>query len=275
MRPGLRTLLVLGVVGATGGGHAPVGEPAWEAVRPGLEFRTQPHRGGGEGRWTRLVMVRVDPARYRLGLDIALSATLQHGAWVVDSAPPEAAVALNAGQFNGIAPWGWTVRNGLELRPPGVGPLSMAVVEERDGRVRFVPPDSIAAVRRDGRVVNAIQSYPTLLEGDGVIPEQLTTPGLGVGIRHRDARLALCALKDGRLLVLLTRFDGLGEVGGSVPFGLTLAETAHLLQQQGCRRAVALDGGISSQLLLRQADGREHAWRGWRKVPLGLVFEER
>ncbi len=60
-----------------------------------------------------------------------------------------------------------------------------------------------------------------------------------------------------------------------MPFGLTLAETAHLLQEQGCRRAVALDGGISSQLLVREADGRERAWRGWRKVPLGLVFDER
>lgn len=275
MRPGLRALILLGALGATGAAVAPVGEPAWEVVQPGLELRTLPHRGGGEGRWTRLVLVRIEPARYRLGLDIGLSANLQHGAWSVDSAPPEAAVALNAGQFNGIAPWGWTVRNGLELRLPGVGPLSMAVVEDRDGRVRFVPADSIEAVRRDGRVVNAIQSYPTLLEGDGVIPAQLTTPGLGVGIRHRDARLALCALQDGRLLVLLTRFDGLGDAGGSVPLGLTLAETAELLRHQGCRRAVALDGGISSQLLVRETGGRERAWRGWRKVPLGLVFEAR
>ncbi len=275
MRLGLRTLFLLGAAGATGAGLAPVREPAWESVRPGLELRTLPHRGGGEGRWTRLVLVRMDPTRYRLGLDIALSANLQHGAWVVDSAPPEVAVALNAGQFNGIAPWGWTVSNGLELRPPGAGPLSMAVVEDRDGRVRFVPPDSIEAERATGRVVSAIQSYPTLLEGDGVIPVQLTTPGLGVGIRHRDARLALCVLQDGRLLVLLTRFDGLGEAGGGVPFGLTLAETAQLLQGEGCLRAVALDGGISSQLLVREAGGRERAWRGWRKVPLGLVFEER
>jgi len=252
-----------------------VGAPAWEVVRPGLEWRTQPHRGGGEGRWTRLVLVRIDPARYRLELDLALSADLQHGAWVVDSAPETAVVALNAGQFNGIAPWGWTVRNGLELRPPGLGPLSTAVVGDRSGRVRLVPPDSITVLRAGGQVVTAIQSYPTLLEGEGVIPAQLTTPGSGVGIHHRDARLALCALQDGRLLVLLTRFDGLGEIAGAVPFGLTLAETASLLKQQGCTRAVALDGGISSQMLLREAAGRERAWRGWRKVPLGLIFEER
>ena len=39
----------------------------------------------------------------------------------------------------------------------------------------------------------------------------------------------------------------------------------------GCRRAMLLDGGISSQLLLRLPDGETEAWRGLRQVPLGLV----
>jgi exopolysaccharide biosynthesis protein len=38
----------------------------------------------------------------------------------------------------------------------------------------------------------------------------------------------------------------------------------------GARNAVLLDGGISSQLLIR--DSRTvHRWRGLRSVPLGLV----
>jgi hypothetical protein len=39
----------------------------------------------------------------------------------------------------------------------------------------------------------------------------------------------------------------------------------------GCRRAVMLDGGLSAQLLLRDADGTAHRWDGLRRVPLGLV----
>jgi hypothetical protein len=39
----------------------------------------------------------------------------------------------------------------------------------------------------------------------------------------------------------------------------------------GARDAVMLDGGISGQLLLRDASGATHAWHGSRKVPLALV----
>jgi hypothetical protein len=38
----------------------------------------------------------------------------------------------------------------------------------------------------------------------------------------------------------------------------------------GAKQAVALDGGISGQLLVRDADGT-HTWRGLRKVPMALV----
>jgi hypothetical protein len=38
----------------------------------------------------------------------------------------------------------------------------------------------------------------------------------------------------------------------------------------GCREALLLDGGISGQLLLRDADGAARVWSGIRRVPLGL-----
>lgn len=273
----LRALVLLGGLAglaATGVVARPAGL-TWEEVRPGVELATAPWRAPGVGRWTRLVLLRLDPAAQRLRLDVGLSADLRDPDWSVKRAPARAVAAFNAGQFSGIAPWGWTVREGRELRPPGVGPLSMAVVEDSLGRIRFVPVDSIASVRGQGGVRTAIQSYPTLLEGNGVIPAPLMGPGLGVDTRHRDARLALCALADGKLLVLLTRFDGLGEVGQGIPFGLTLRETAEILRQQGCVRAVALDGGISAQLLVRDSAGGERAWPGWRKVPAGILVEPR
>jgi hypothetical protein len=262
-----------GLVGVATAFRAPAAP--WEPVGPGLELATMPWRAPGEGRFTRLVLLRVNPAEHHLALDLALTPDFRHAAWSVDRAPREAVAAFNAGQFNWIVPWGWTVREGRELRPPGVGPLSMAVVEDSAGRLHFVPPDSIDTVRRAGGIRTAIQSYPALLTGDGEIPAPLTMPDRGVATGHRDARLALCQLHDRRLLVLLTRFDGLGELGQGIPFGLTLGETAELLRAQGCRRAVALDGGISAQLLVRGADGEERAWRGWRRVPAGLYLEPR
>lgn len=248
---------------------------AWTVVRPGLEAGVRRVTLPGEGRWTELRLLRLDPARVRLGLQTRLTPALEQGAWTVDAAPATALAAFNAGQFEGIAPWGWTVMDGRELRPPGTGPLSMAVVVDSAGAVRFVPADSISAVRAAGGVRLAFQSYPALLTGEGEVPAALTTAGLGVGITHRDARLALCQRTDGRLVVLLTRFDGLGEAGGSIPFGITLAEAATLLRDEGCRRAVALDGGISAQLAWREVGGQWRAWRAWRKVPVGILVEAR
>jgi exopolysaccharide biosynthesis protein len=252
-----------------------LGPVSWVAARPGVQVGTAPLAAPGEGRWTRVILVRLDPSRVRLQLATHLNNEMTAGAWSLDDVPSDAVAAFNAGQFNGIAPWGWTVMEGLELRPPGVGPLSMAVVMDTSGTVRFVEPDSIAMVRARGGIETAIQSYPALLVGAGTIPATLSTPGSGVGISHRDARLAIGQLAEGQLLVLMTRFHGLGEFGGSIPFGLTLHETAELLRSLGVTRAVALDGGISAQLLVRDSAGSSRAWRAWRKVPLGVVVKGR
>jgi exopolysaccharide biosynthesis protein len=144
------------------------------------------------------------------------------------------------------------------------------VVVDSSGAVRLVPPDAVATERARGTAREAFQSYPMLLQG-GAVPAPLLEPGRGVDLAHRDARLALGALPDGRLVVALTRFDALGGVLGRVPFGLTTPEMAAVMGALGCRDALLLDGGISGQLLLRDGDGGTHAWPGIRRVPLGLV----
>jgi exopolysaccharide biosynthesis protein len=227
-----------------------------------------------EGRSTRLVLLRFDPREVSLHLVTRLREDYRGGDWTVAHATPAAIAAVNGGQFTGLAPWGWTVKEGREMRAPGFGPLSMAVVEDSAGRVQFVAPDSIEAIRTRAGVRTAIQSYPTLLEGDGHIPAALGDPSL-VDVGHRDARLALAQLEDGRVLFLLTRFDLLGDLGASVPFGITLRETAELLQSLGATRAVALDGGISAQMLVRSADGSARSWSGWRRVPAGIELHRR
>jgi exopolysaccharide biosynthesis protein len=136
--------------------------------------------------------------------------------------------------------------------------------------VRVLAPDSVAAERRRGTAREAFQSYPTLLV-DGEIPLPLREAGKGVDLAHRDARLALGTLADGRVIAALTRFDALGQSLGRVPFGLTTPEMAAIMGALGCRQALLLDGGISGQLMVRESDGSTRMWIGSRSVPLGLV----
>lgn len=241
----------------------------WRPGAPGVEWAELRLRGDGEAWRTRAVLVRLDPAR----LTFRLHAAGADG-WAVEDAPAEAAFAVNAGQFDAVGgaarPWGWLVRDGEERQRPGVGPLATAVAFDSAGGVRTLRPAALATWDRVRGVAAAFQSYPTLLAG-GDVPAPLRTPGLGVDHAHRDARLLLGRLADGRLLVALTRFDALGPTLGAAPFGLTTPEMAALAGALGCRDAVLLDGGISAQLLLRDAAGRARRWPGLRRVPLALV----
>ena len=142
------------------------------------------------------------------------------------------------------------------------------MVLDTSGGVRLVPPDSLKAALPAAR--QAFQSYPTLLQGDGEIPRALREAGSGVDLGHRDSRLALGELRDGRILIAMTRFEGLGGVLANLPLGLTTPEMAAVMGALGARRAVLLDGGISSQLLIREG-GHTRRWPGWRRVALGLV----
>ena len=93
----------------------------------------------------------------------------------------------------------------------------------------------------------------------------------GASLDHRDSRLALGVLADGVVLVALTRFTGLGHAGEQLPWGPTVGEMAAWMRAQGCRRAMMLDGGISSQMAFRGRDGRIARWPNWRPVPLGML----
>jgi hypothetical protein len=243
----------------------------WRSGTDGVEWGELQLRGASEAWRTRLVVVRVDPRRVDLSLDAAFT---RNRPWTVGDAGDDAALAFDAGQFRGSLPWGWVVTRGRQILPPQFAPLAGAVVVDSSGQVRVVAPDDVAAERERGIAREAFQSYPMLLE-DGVVPSPLVTAGRGVHVGHRDARLALGTLDDGRVIVALTRFDALGETLGGVPFGLTQAEMAAVMGALGCRQALLLDGGISGQLMLRDADSAVRAWPGTRSVPLGLVGRPR
>lgn len=259
---------------------------AWRPGPPGLDWAEIELQGRGEARKTRVVVARLDPTKFRLSLENGMAPGGFLHVWTLDLAPPEATLALNAGMFEGDGAWGWVVHEGTEYRVPGTGPLARAVVVDTSGAVRLLDDEEVRAVRANkADVRDAFQSYPALLD-HGELPPMLTlgmpstavtaSPALtAIDLTHRDARLALGLDEKGWLIIALTRFDVLGPSFGSIPFGLTIPETALLMRGLGAQTAVALDGGISAQLLLRDAVGETHQWPGLRAVPLGLSAVER
>ena len=239
---------------------------AWHAGAPGVEWGELQLRGADEAWRTRLIVVRLDPSKVNLSLVPAFTRSV---IWTVAKADSNAVLALDAGQFRGALPYGWVVTGGKEILAPEYAPLAGAVVVDASGALNIVAPDSVAAERERNRAREAFQSYPMLLM-DGAVPKALRTPGVGVDLHHRDARLALGTLPDGRVIVALTRFDALGASLGRIPFGLTTPEMAAVMGGLGARDAILLDGGISAQLMVRNAGGAVRSWAGSRGVPLGL-----
>lgn len=254
------------------GGSAPLAaRVTWRPGTSGIEWGELQLRGASEAWRTRVVLVRVDPRRVDLSLAPAFT---DNRSWAVADAASDVALALDAGQFRQSLPWGWVVSGGREVLAPQYAPLAGAVVIDSVGAVRVVSPADVESERARGTAREAFQSYPMLLE-NGRVPGPLTEPGQGVDLEHRDGRLALGTLPDGRVVVALTRFDALGETLGRVPFGLTSPEMAAVMGALGCRQALLLDGGISGQLLVREPGGTSHVWPGTRRVPLGLVGRPR
>ena len=245
----------------------------WQTLTTGVQWASVKLACDAPAWRQRLIVARLDPREVRLTLDMDLTREDMRPAWSIDHAPGDAVLAVNAGQFVGAMPWGWVVIDGRQRLRPGTGPLASAIAIDADGGVRWTHGDSLADV---SGVVTGFQSYPTLLAGDGVVPPPLRTPGGGVSLSHRDARLALGETREGRLLIAMTRFDAMGEAASQVPLGPTTPEMAAIMGALGASDAVMLDGGISAQLLLRGPAGSPALeWRGLRRVPLALIARER
>ncbi|WP_309672372.1 phosphodiester glycosidase family protein [Gemmatimonas sp.] len=216
----------------------------------------------------RIVVVDVDPARVALSLDLARNGSVLMP-WTLDAAADSTLLAMNAGQFTDVGPWGWVVHRGREWQRPGIGPLSGAFMVDSAGRVRIVASRALDSVKAVGRVHEALQSFPLLLER-GRASRVLCDPTATLDRNHRDIRLALGLRDDGHVLVALSRYDGAGRFAERLPIGPTTMEMAEVMRQLGAVDALMLDGGLSAQLLFR--DGAvTHRWDGLRSVPLALV----
>jgi uncharacterized protein YigE (DUF2233 family) len=246
----------------------------WRGAARGLEVGRLRLSGPGEAWRVGVVLVRIDPAQVEWALHWGMAAE-EKKAWTIDSAPTSAILAVNAGMFNSGAPFGWTVIDGREQGTIGTGVIAPAFVEDSGGGLALVPAESLQ-IRRAARGVRLVfQSYPELLRDDGVLPPMIRAGTAAIDLTHRDGRLALGHLRDGRWLFALTRFEGAGGALSFLPFGLTVPEMAALMGALGCDRAVSLDGGISAQLAVRDTAGTWQRWPGVRKVALGLTLSPR
>lgn len=246
-----------------------LGAAVWQPIRPGVWYRESPMATRGSLVSVRAMAVRIDPSLARFSLDISTRDDGIPGGWSIDRMGDAGVVAFNAGQFGAGGSWGWVVRDGVEVQPPGVGSLAMAFVVDSTGVASLVEPADLPGKR--GHVSLAFQSYPALLVGNGSLPWELEAQGRGVDLDHRDSRLALGIRDDGSVVVVLTRVSGLGTSGAVLPWGPTVREMAMYMRSLGCRRAMLLDGGMSGQLVLRDRGGTLRRWANWRPVPLGVV----
>ncbi len=245
----------------------------WTPVTAGIDWTEIRIAGSGEATRIRVIVARMGPGAVRFRLDTAFNREGTRAAWSVTRAPRDAILATNAGQFPHVRPWGWVLLNGTEYQPARPGPLSVGIGFDSSGCLHWIPTASLLAGRSVAGLAAGFQSFPRLLQ-DGVVPEPLREEGRGVDLVHRDARAALGQTADGSVLLVLTRFDGAGGVFDFLPFGLTVPEMTAIMGALGARNAVMLDGGISSQLLIRER-GTVRRWRGLRSVPMGLVVTRR
>lgn len=226
---------------------------------------------------SRIVVARFDSRRVQLALEILREGDAM-GSWTLDHAPSDAVIALNAGQFTDAGPWGWVVHRGREWQAPGVGSLAGAFVLDSSGAASVTDARDLAAVRRSGRALEAVQSYPMLLGANGVAPTLVCDTASAddaLDRTHRDTRLAIGTLADGRVIVAMSRYAGAGTVGERLPIGPTTPEMAEVMRRLGATRALMLDGGLSAQMMVRSTDGGVTRWSGLRGVPLALVGKRR
>jgi uncharacterized protein YigE (DUF2233 family) len=240
------------------------GAVTWSATAPGVEMGRLRLSGSGEAWRVGVVLLRIDPTKVRWRLRWGTTESARKN-WAIEAADTSALVSLNAGMFTGLGPFGWTVVDGEERGVAASGALAPAFVVDSAGVAALVPAESLWTRSRQGGVALAFQSYPELLHGEGDVPPMLRAGATAIDLTHRDARLAIGQLRDGKWLIALTRFEGAGGALSFLPFGLTVPEMSALMGALGCRRAVSLDGGVSAQLRV----GKER-WPGLRKVALGL-----
>ena len=153
-----------------------------------------------------------------------------------------AVAAINAGFFDEKGARGLVLKNGKELRAPN----------RTHGYLLLWDEGALIGPTRTLEAENAIQSFPLLLLNGDVIGDSARDMG------NVARRSAAALTSKGDLLLVATDAELVG---------LTIPQLTVLLRGLGARSAIALDGGASSQLYVRNADYRV---REWDPIPVAL-----
>lgn len=218
------------------------------------------------GQRNRIAVVDLDPAAWAFSLGVTTPAARRTAPdWL--EADTSLHLAVNTGLFAADGtPLGLLAVDGVRSRPP-VAWLD-AVVALEDGRLRLT---DYGGARTLAPGASAFQSLPWLVRDGRVV---FGASGRRLSRTHRDRRLTLCLMPDGLVRLVLSNYEVFGATAGPIPFGLTLPEQVTVAAALGCRDAVALDGGLSAQLVVRSGP-RLVAMRGWRRVPVMLLARTR
>jgi hypothetical protein len=138
----------------------------------------------------------------------------------------------------------------LHLPPEGSGALPENLVPQSGDTVTVQRALSLrgASATAAVRALNAVGGRPILLADSAVVPD-VDTEG-NAGFRGLNPRTAVGIDRAGRRLWLAV-IDG-RQTGYSM--GMTLRQTAELMQAVGATRALNLDGGGSSAMVLRDTE---------------------
>ena len=153
-----------------------------------------------------------------------------------------AIAAINAGFFDEKGARGLVLKNGKELRAPN----------RTHGYLLLWDEGAHIGPTRTLEAEHAIQSFPLLLENGEVIS------GAAKNKENVARRSAAALTSKGDLLLVASDAELVG---------LTIPQLTVLLRGLGARNAIALDGGASSQLYVRNADYRV---REWDPIPVAL-----
>ena len=238
----------------------------WDDEQPGLRIGRFEVRAAGGLLANSVAIVEIDPARYRFSLAAAHGfAPRAADAWMADTG---LTAAFNTGLFRKDgSPQGVVLIDGARYGSRAEW-LDAAVTVE-DGVPRLLDPVATDAL---GAGASAFQVLPWLVRGGRVALG--VTSGLRLSRTHRDRRFTFCLEPGGMVQLLLSNFEVFGQPAGTIPAGLTMPEQATIAAAAGCADAVALDGGISAQLVVR-FPRRVHRMPGWREVPLMMLIRPR
>lgn len=240
---------------------------AWTDSMPGFRAGEFDIRTADRRLRNSIAVVDLDPARYAFTLGrSAPDARRTVADWL--SSDSTIVLAANTGLFRADGTSQGLVAIAGRRWSALAGWLDAVVAMDRDS-VWFT---DVPTARGLPASASAFQTLPFLVREGRVVLGW--THGLRLSRTHRDRRITLCLGDDGMVRLLLSNFEVFGVSAGSVPIGLTIPEQAALAAGAGCRHAVALDGGISSQIAFRTPE-RVVRWPGWRRVPLVLLVRRR